>query len=180
MTRPVTRPQIPLQNRPSSTPTRRLTAVTAALATAVAGAIIGTAAVGAPAQADPATPRNFTGFGFDQCVAPTQKSMNTWLRQSPFLAAGIYISGDSRACRTQPNLSPEWVAAQVARGWRLLPIALGPQASCQPSFPRYGNVGPASIPITLAEEQATLNRGDRVLLMGVGSGLNTAMMELAW
>jgi 3-oxoacyl-[acyl-carrier-protein] synthase-3 len=48
------------------------------------------------------------------------------------------------------------------------------------TFPKYGNVGPASIPITLAEEQATLARGDRVLLMGVGSGLNTAMMELAW
>jgi 3-oxoacyl-[acyl-carrier-protein] synthase III len=48
------------------------------------------------------------------------------------------------------------------------------------TFPRYGNVGPASIPITLVEEQAKLRRGDRVLLMGVGSGLNTAMMELAW
>lgn len=48
------------------------------------------------------------------------------------------------------------------------------------TFPRYGNVGPASIPITLAEEQASLRKGDRVLLMGVGSGLNTAMMELAW
>lgn len=48
------------------------------------------------------------------------------------------------------------------------------------TFPKYGNVGPASIPITLAEEQATLVKGDRVLLMGVGSGLNTAMMELAW
>lgn len=48
------------------------------------------------------------------------------------------------------------------------------------TFPKYGNVGPASIPITLVEEQATLSKGDRVLLMGVGSGLNTAMMELAW
>ncbi|MFE1665443.1 3-oxoacyl-ACP synthase III [Microbacterium sp. P02] len=48
------------------------------------------------------------------------------------------------------------------------------------TFPKFGNVGPASIPITLVEEQATLRRGDRVLLMGVGSGLNTAMMELAW
>lgn len=48
------------------------------------------------------------------------------------------------------------------------------------TFDRYGNVGPASIPITLAEEQSTLSKGDRVLLMGVGSGLNTAMMELAW
>ncbi|KHK96628.1 3-oxoacyl-ACP synthase [Microbacterium mangrovi] len=48
------------------------------------------------------------------------------------------------------------------------------------TFSKYGNVGPASIPITLVEEQATLRPGDRVLLMGVGSGLNTAMMELAW
>lgn len=48
------------------------------------------------------------------------------------------------------------------------------------TFPLLGNVGPASIPITLADEQRTLNRGDRVLLMGVGSGLNTALMELAW
>ncbi len=48
------------------------------------------------------------------------------------------------------------------------------------TFPKFGNVGPASIPITLVEEQASLKKGDRVLLMGVGSGLNTAMMELAW
>lgn len=48
------------------------------------------------------------------------------------------------------------------------------------TFGRFGNVGPASIPITLVEEQDTLGLGDRVLLMGVGSGLNTAMMELKW
>lgn len=84
-----------------------------------------------------ATPGNFTGYGFDQCVAPTQKMMDRWWNTSPFTAVGIYISGDSRGCRTQPNLSPTWVATQVARGWRLLPIALGPQAACHPSFPRY-------------------------------------------
>ncbi len=48
------------------------------------------------------------------------------------------------------------------------------------TYPELGNVGPASIPITLAAEQKTLRRGDRVLLMGVGSGLNTGMLELAW
>ena len=48
------------------------------------------------------------------------------------------------------------------------------------TYPRLGNVGPASIPITLAEEQPKLVKGDRVLLCGVGSGINTAMMELAW
>jgi peptidoglycan hydrolase-like protein with peptidoglycan-binding domain len=84
-----------------------------------------------------ATPGDFTGYGFDQCQAPTQAAMNQWWFNSPFTAVGIYISGDSRACREQTNLSADWVAAQVARGWRLLPIALGPQASCLSRFPRY-------------------------------------------
>jgi acyl-CoA:acyl-CoA alkyltransferase len=48
------------------------------------------------------------------------------------------------------------------------------------TYPHFGNVGPASIPITLAQEATTLEPGDRVLLLGVGSGLNTAMMEIAW
>ena len=83
------------------------------------------------------TPGDFTGYGFDQCLTPDQQKMNTWLEHSPFLAVGIYISGDSRACRDQPNLTPTWVRKQLANGWRLLPITLGPQASCQPRFPRY-------------------------------------------
>src|SRR6476619_976576 len=96
-------------------------------------------AVSAPARADnPVTPGNFTGLGFDQCLAPSQTTMDQWLDHSPFLAVGIYISGDSRACRNQPNLTPKWVSTQLAKGWRLLPITLGPQASCQPRFPRYG------------------------------------------
>ena len=52
-----------------------------------------------------ATPGDFTGYGFDQCLAPTQAAMDTWWKKSPFSAVGIYISGDSRACRSQPNRS---------------------------------------------------------------------------
>ncbi|MDJ0348811.1 3-oxoacyl-ACP synthase III [Cryobacterium sp. PH29-G1] len=48
------------------------------------------------------------------------------------------------------------------------------------TYPTLGNVGPASIPITLSQEASKLKPGNRVLLMGVGSGLNTAMMELVW
>ena len=87
---------------------------------------------------NPVTPGNFTGYGFDQCLAPTQKKMDVWLEHSPFLAVGIYISGNSRACRNQPNLTPAWVSTQLAKGWRLLPITLGPQSSCVGRFPRYG------------------------------------------
>ncbi|GGO79395.1 glycoside hydrolase domain-containing protein [Nocardioides deserti] len=86
---------------------------------------------------NPVTPGDFTGYGFDQCLTPEQWKMNRWLKHSPFLAVGIYISGDSRACRNQPNLTPTWVTKQLRKGWRLLPITLGPQASCQPRFPRY-------------------------------------------
>ncbi len=48
------------------------------------------------------------------------------------------------------------------------------------TFAHWGNVGPASLPMTLAAESAGLVSGDRVLCMGVGSGLNTAMLELTW
>jgi hypothetical protein len=88
---------------------------------------------------NPVTPGTYTGLGFDQCLAPEQYKMDAWLKHSPFRAVGIYISGASRGCRSQPNLTPTWVATQLAKGWRLLPITLGPQANCHPGFPRYGN-----------------------------------------
>ncbi|MBJ7358588.1 glycoside hydrolase domain-containing protein [Nocardioides sp.] len=88
---------------------------------------------------NPPTPGDFTGYGFDQCLTPEQYKMNAWLESSPFLAVGIYISGKSRACRDQPNLTPAWVSTQLKKGWRLLPITLGPQADCLDRFPRYGD-----------------------------------------
>lgn len=48
------------------------------------------------------------------------------------------------------------------------------------TYPELGNVGPASLPITLAREAGKLSHGDRVLCIGVGSGLNTAMLEIQW
>ncbi|MEQ6901652.1 glycoside hydrolase domain-containing protein [Nocardioides sp. YIM 152588] len=91
------------------------------------------------AAPNPVTPGDFAGYGFDQCLAPTQSAMDTWLRSSPFLSVGIYISGNSRACRNQPNLTPTWIRTQLRKGWRLLPITLGPQASCATRFPRYSD-----------------------------------------
>ena len=119
-------------------PARARSTRLAALGTLAAVVAGGVWATPQPAAADNrVTPGNFTGYGFDQCLAPTQKSMDTWRTSSPFWAVGIYISGNSRACRNQPNLSQEWIATQLKKGWRLLPITLGPQASCQPRFPRY-------------------------------------------
>jgi 3-oxoacyl-[acyl-carrier-protein] synthase-3 len=48
------------------------------------------------------------------------------------------------------------------------------------TFPFFGNVGPASIPITLSMEQDKLSVGDRVMLLGMGSGINAMATELIW
>ncbi len=104
---------------------RYLTVALTCLGTITVGALAG------PAQAqNRVTPGDFTGYGFDQCLAPTQGAMDRWLTSSPFWAVGIYISGASRGCPSQPNLTPTWVSTQLKNGWRLLPITLGPQASC--------------------------------------------------
>lgn len=49
-------------------------------------------------------------------------------------------------------------------------------------FPEQGNIGPAGVPIALANAVSLnkVNRGDRVALMGIGSGLNCAMAEIHW
>src|SRR5690349_15645607 len=88
----------------------------ASVALVMVGSIAGVTAgvpAGTAATGNVVTPGNFRGFGFDQCLAPTQKAMDTWLRHSPFFAVGIYISGASRACRDQPNLTPAWVTTQL-------------------------------------------------------------------
>jgi len=51
---------------------------------------------------------------------------------------------------------------------------------CPRTFPQYGNVGPAAIPITLAVHQDRIAAGERVLCMGIGSGLNTTFTEIVW
>jgi 3-oxoacyl-[acyl-carrier-protein] synthase-3 len=48
------------------------------------------------------------------------------------------------------------------------------------TYPKFGNVGPAAIPITLADVSVELGVGERVLCMGIGSGLNTSLTELIW
>jgi Rv2525c-like, glycoside hydrolase-like domain/Putative peptidoglycan binding domain len=111
----------------------------AAALTLLGGACVATSAPADSVTANVATPGAFHGYGFDQCLAPSQKAMDVWLRQSPYLAVGIYISGASRACRVQPNLTPTWVTTQLRNGWKLLPITLGPQASCNARFPRYAH-----------------------------------------
>ena len=64
---------------------------------------------------------------------------------------------------------------------RLLCERLGIDPAKVPlTYPDFGNVGPAAIPITLAGAAPTLAPGERVLCMGVGSGLNMSFTEINW
>ena len=48
------------------------------------------------------------------------------------------------------------------------------------TVPTYGNMGPAAVPFTLAQHVDQLQPGMQVLLMGIGSGLNTSFVEITW
>jgi len=107
---------------------RLLTVVAAALAavTAIALGVQSTSAAGGVLA-----PGTFTGMGFDACAAPSATTMDKWMRarENPYRAVGVYISGGLRAC-SQPNLTASWVSHVSSTGWRILPLTVGPQASC--------------------------------------------------
>ena len=84
---------------------------------------------------NPVTPGNYTGLGFDQCLAPEQWKMDAWLEASPFRAVGIYISGASRGCRDQPNLTPTWVSTQLAQRLAAAADHAGPAGRLPPAVP---------------------------------------------
>jgi 3-oxoacyl-[acyl-carrier-protein] synthase III len=107
----------------------------------------------------------------------------------PLLEAGLAL-----ARRT-------WILAQKLLGWTstnidfivghqvgakhfksLLEIFRLEQAASFMTYPFLGNVGPASVPLTLAlaVERGLIQPGFRLGLMGIGSGLNCSMMQIDW
>jgi 3-oxoacyl-[acyl-carrier-protein] synthase-3 len=48
------------------------------------------------------------------------------------------------------------------------------------TYPTLGNMGPAALPYTLSMVSGDLHSGDRILLCGIGSGLNCSIAELVW
>ena len=179
---PRVRPR-PLTDRSPRRSTPRLRRIATRLGVPLTALVTmaGGLALAAPAQADNVvTPGNFTGYGFDQCTAPTQRSMDAWRTGSPYSAVGIYISGDSRGCLSQPNLTPTWVSTQLARGWRLLPITLGPQASCttRERYLRQVRINPSSTgSYTKARAQG---RAEARKTVGVALRLGIAERSTLW
>jgi 3-oxoacyl-[acyl-carrier-protein] synthase-3 len=64
---------------------------------------------------------------------------------------------------------------------RAMAEALGVDPARFPlTLPHYGNIGPAAVPFTLAHHADNLRAEDRILLLGIGSGLNTSYAEIVW
>lgn len=102
-------------------------------AVAVVTAVLAAALTLVPASADTRVmPGSFTGYAFDTCDAPSQRTMDRWRTHSKYSGIGVYIAGLNRACKDQPRLTRSWVTEQSRKGWRLLPLVVGRQASCSP------------------------------------------------
>jgi hypothetical protein len=99
----------------------------------VAGAAV-VAGAGIAAQTSMATTtwpaqRTFTGRAFDACTAPSLAAMKAW-NTGFYGAAAVYVGGKNRGC-TQANLTASWVKSVSAAGWKLIPLYVGAQPSCQ-------------------------------------------------
>jgi len=102
------------------------------------------------------------------------------------LVAGLDLAAEAwAAAQAEAHLSPsaDWyILHQVSKvHTTMLCERLGIDKSKAPlTYPRYGNVGPAAVPITLASVQDQIRPGQRVLCLGIGSGLNTSATEILW
>ncbi|MEV6764897.1 glycoside hydrolase domain-containing protein [Streptomyces sp. NPDC051105] len=103
------------------------------IAWGVAGAAV-VAGAGIAAQASMAATtwpaqKTYTGRAFDTCTAPSLAAMKAW-HGGLYGAAAVYIGGKNRGC-AQPNLTASWVKSVSAVGWKLIPLYVGAQPSCQ-------------------------------------------------
>src|SRR4051812_32607268 len=48
------------------------------------------------------------------------------------------------------------------------------------TLPSFGNLSSAAVPFTLAKQLPLIKSGQQVMLMGIGSGLNTSFAEIIW
>ncbi|MCT9005590.1 glycoside hydrolase domain-containing protein [Streptomyces sp. NPDC054766] len=108
---------------------RRYVAWGVAGAAVVAGACAGIAAQTSMAATTWPAQKTFTGRAFDTCTAPSLNAMKAW-NNGFYGAAAVYVGGKNRGCN-QPNLTASWVKSVSALGWKLIPLYVGAQPSCQ-------------------------------------------------
>jgi Domain of unknown function (DUF1906) len=109
---------------------KRIRSRAALVAVAIgAAALLSACLPAAPPPPPPPPPPAPISPGFDACAAPSLSTMNNWKSSSPYSVVGVYLGGANRGC-AQPNLTSSWFSNVKTQGWRLLPIWVGPQASC--------------------------------------------------
>lgn len=74
---------------------------------------------------------------------------------------------------------------QVSKAHRMLgaqTIGVAMDGKDWPTLDRFGNVGPVSAPMSMsmALEEGFVNDGDKICLIGIGSGINSTMMAIQW
>jgi 3-oxoacyl-[acyl-carrier-protein] synthase-3 len=101
------------------------------------------------------------------------------------LRAGVELAGDAWDAAAEDfdwkNLD-SYVIHQVSQvHTAAITERLGIDSARVPlTFPEFGNIGPASVPTTLAHASPGFRRGQRIACMGIGSGLNAAVIEIDW
>lgn len=110
-------------------------------------------------------------------------------------APALLNAGVALAARTWQRAAaalPAWADATIdvytphqvsARNTQALAATLNiTPAKLHLNYMHLGNIGPAALPITLtqAAEAGRLAHGSHVALLGIGSGLNCAMMSVTW
>jgi 3-oxoacyl-[acyl-carrier-protein] synthase III len=109
---------------------------------------------------------------------------------SALLIAGVKLASETWALAQEqlPGWSEDEIALYAPHqvGARHMAavaeaIAISP-AKLYLNFPVLGNIGPAALPISLAQaaEAGRLKAGDHIGLLGIGSGLNCSMMSVTW
>jgi hypothetical protein len=150
----------------TSTTVRRVVAIAVAALVCLGSGTASASASSPDRERKAGAPGSLTGYGFDACSAPAQKVMDAWWEASPYAAVGIYIGGSNRLC-AQPELDAAWVNKQQRTGWHLLPVQVGPQASCS------GYADRMSSDLTIAEQQGRAEAAKAVATaqgLGIGRG----------
>jgi 3-oxoacyl-[acyl-carrier-protein] synthase-3 len=112
-----------------------------------------------------------------------------WTDTKALLLGGLQLAGQTWARAKEelgwrPEDLSQFIIHQVSKVHteQLAALCRLPLDRIHRIYPEYGNIGPAAVPIVLAQvaAQGKLQANDRVALMGIGSGLNCTMGELVW
>ncbi len=112
-----------------------------------------------------------------------------WTDTKALLIGGLQLAGKTwgyahEALGWSPDTLDQFVIHQVSKVHteQLAALCKLPLDRIFRLYPEYGNIGPAGLPVVLSKvaEEGRLNRGDRIALMGIGSGLNCTMGEVVW